>query len=519
MGIRAAAVLLGISLAAGGGAFAAVSPGGPPRNEARPSPSPTSGGGVLRFLTDSAFRSLDPARLTTARERNVGRLLYRSLMTYGEDGTSVVPDLARGPGVPSRGGRTWTYALRPDAVYDDGTQIVAADVVRGFRRAEAMRAPTGGATASVVGTSVVLQFAVPFADADSVATFMAFAPVPAQGVQPSGPYTLSSFTPGSSFRLIRSEAYVGDVVRAEPDEIVGELGLDGKAIDRRLFESAGDDAHAVTDKAQLEPTTVAPKKRVARGLDASVLFTALNNRRGPFTDVKVRQAFEVAFPLSAVRSAAGGPAVGDYATDVLPPFLDAHLDADVYGQKKKDFDGDPLRARNMLAEAGYTDGVALTTVVPTTSLPAAQALKEGLASSGFDLTITTVVPARYYATIGTAATAPDLAAYAWSPDWLTPSAYLPPLFTCAALTPTGNHNVAQHCDPAFDAQIRTALATTDPEDRDHRWNLLDLRLVQEAIVVPRFYGTTTALVGKRIGHARSTLAFGGAVDLGNVTLD
>ncbi len=512
-GIRGAGLLLGVSLVAGGGAFAALASDGASGPSPSVSPSPVESGGVLHLLTESSYPSLDPARLTTSRDRNVGRLLYRSLMTYGEDGRTVVPDLAAAPGVASKGGRTWTYALRAGAVYEDGTPVVAADVVRGFRRSLALHAPTGGATVTAAGASVVLSFPQPFVDADSVATLLAFAPVPASGVLASGPYRVDALKPGVSFRLVRNPVYVSDdVLRAQPDEIDGELGLDGATIDRRLAASAGADAFAVTDKHQLEATTTEPKKHVVHGLDASVLFTTMNTRTGPFSDVKVRAAFEVAYPLAAVRAAAGGPAVGDYATDVLPPFLDAHLDDDFYGQRKAKFAGNPLRAKQMLTNAGYPDGVTVSTVVPTTSKPSADALVAALTSAGFRVNVTTVVPARYYATIG--AKAPDLATYAWSPDWLTPSAYLPQLFTCAALTTRDNHNLSNHCDPSFDAQVRAALV----DGSTMRWAALDRRLLEEAVVVPRFYGVATALVGARVSDAKAALCFGGAVDLANVSV-
>lgn len=508
MRARAAALLLAAALA--GGLAGLVADPEPESVPARRQPAPVPSGGVLHLLSEQAYPSLDPARLLTARQRDVGRLLYRSLTTYAADGVSTVPDLAAAPGVPSRGGRVWTYALRPDARYADGTAVVAADVVRGVARALRLKAPTGGATVTAAGDAVVLTFAQPFADADAVATLPAFAPVPRSGVQPTGPYTVAAFSPGTSFRLVRNPAYAGDdVVRAQPDEIDAELGLDGATIDRRLAQSAGSDAYAVTDKAQLEPSTV-PTRAVVHGPDASVLFTALDTLHGPFTDLKVRQAFEVAFPLARTRAAAGGPVAGDYASDVLPPYLDAHVDDDAYGQKRSDRAGDPRRAKRMLLEAGYADGVALTTVVPSTSAAAADALVAGLAPAGFRLSVRTVAPAAYYATV--AALRPDLAGFAWAPDWLAPSAYLPPLFTCSGLT------AAYHCDRTFDAQVRAASAALDPDAATRLWQALDTRLVQEAAVVPRFYGTATSLVGSGVGGARATLAWGGAVDLANVTV-
>ena len=172
----------------------------------------------------------------------------------------------------------------------------------------------------------------------------------------------------------------------------------------------------------------------------------------------------------------------------------------------------------MLADAGYPDGVSITAALPAsaTSSAVGAALVSGLGPAGFHLTVRTL--ADYYPAVGVPSRQPDLVSYAWSPDWPTASAVIPPLFTCAALTPTGNRNVANHCDRGFDAQVSAGLA--DP-DRDHRariWSALDRRLVEEAIVVPRGFGVASAPVGARVGHARSSLVYGGLVDLVNLTL-
>ena len=47
---------------------------------------------------------------------NFSRLYARPLMTFkpaaGEKGNELVPDLAASAGMPSDGGKTWTYKLR-----------------------------------------------------------------------------------------------------------------------------------------------------------------------------------------------------------------------------------------------------------------------------------------------------------------------------------------------------------------------------------------------------------------------
>ena len=46
----------------------------------------------------------------------------------GAAGNELTPDLAEALGVPSDGGKTWTYKLRSGVKYEDGTAITSKDV-------------------------------------------------------------------------------------------------------------------------------------------------------------------------------------------------------------------------------------------------------------------------------------------------------------------------------------------------------------------------------------------------------
>src|SRR5260370_19276413 len=54
------------------------------------------------------------------------------LMTYkscpGSCGLQVVPDLATAPGTVSPDGLTWTYHLKPNVKFEDGTTVTSPDV-------------------------------------------------------------------------------------------------------------------------------------------------------------------------------------------------------------------------------------------------------------------------------------------------------------------------------------------------------------------------------------------------------
>jgi peptide/nickel transport system substrate-binding protein len=95
-------------------------------------PAPAGADGELRVGLPRLPASLDPAAATTGTDRVVFRLVFEGLVRAGEHG-AFEPALAARWGV-SRDGLTWTFRLRPDARFHDGSpvtpRLVAASLAR-----------------------------------------------------------------------------------------------------------------------------------------------------------------------------------------------------------------------------------------------------------------------------------------------------------------------------------------------------------------------------------------------------
>jgi ABC-type transport system substrate-binding protein len=79
-------------------------------------------------------KSLDPALTQDTTSMQVIGLVYSGLLKLNAD-DQVVPDLAAGMPTLSADKRTYTFKIRPDARFSDGTPVTAPDFVASWTRA------------------------------------------------------------------------------------------------------------------------------------------------------------------------------------------------------------------------------------------------------------------------------------------------------------------------------------------------------------------------------------------------
>jgi len=508
-------------------------------------------GGTLSVLNQGGITHLDPARLYTSGGGNIPSLLFRTLTTRnrqaGEAGAKPAPDLATDLGTPSDGAKTWTYKLRDDVFFEDGTPITAADVKYGIERSFAPELPGGAPylrdwlqdAASYQGPykqpegiksietpdarTIVFKLGKPEGDFPFLATATQFAPVPkakdkgagydAHPVS-SGPYMVESYAPKKSLILVRNPHWStkSDTLRyACPDRIEVTAGLDAAVINQRLVSGAGQDANAVTTDAVVGPEQLAQlgtggplDKQVARGEFPATYYLAFNTRKAPFDNEKVRQALSYAINRTSVVNALGGSTVAGASTTFLPP-------QKALGYTPYDFfpagtTGDPAKAKAVLAEAGLTN---LTIELTHQNNDAegegpkvAAAVQDAFKQAGITVKLNAIDSTTYRDVTGKPATQPGLSLQYWGADWPSGGPFLIPIFDGRQIiTAGGNFNLAQYDDPAVNSEIDAINALTDPAAAAQRWGALDSKLGKLALVVPLAHEKDVYLFGKNVKNA------------------
>jgi oligopeptide transport system substrate-binding protein len=329
--------------------------------------------------------SLDPQRGQSLSAQNILRDLFEGLTREDARGT-VIPGIAE-RWQTSGDGLTWTFYLRKDAKFSDGTRIVAPDFVASFSRALDPKTAAAYATQLLVftGASARLKgragpLGVQVIDAHTLQiTLTQITPnlaarlslpvaavVPtaliarvgnlwtrAENVVTSGAYTVSQWRPLANITLVKNTHYYDAALVALPK------------VRYHVTEDASEEARRF-DAAELHITETIPPGRVAqlRARFGSKLriapslgsfFLGLNLTQPPLAgNLALRQALSLAIDRTRIVEIITGtgeePAFG-----LLPRTLTGAPPPPVVARRQNE-----ARARALYRHAGYSTLVPLT---------------------------------------------------------------------------------------------------------------------------------------------------------------
>jgi peptide/nickel transport system substrate-binding protein len=92
----------------------------------------------------------------------------------------------------------------------------------------------------------------------------------------------------------------------------------------------------------------------------------------------------------------------------------------------------------------------------------------------------------------------------WSSDYLSPSSFLGPNFTCATEAERSRENASHSCDRRLAALVDRALVAHGAEAAS-RWAAADRYVVDQAYAVPLTNHRAAVLVSERVGNVQNHL--------------
>jgi peptide/nickel transport system substrate-binding protein len=474
--------------------------------------------------------SLDPAlTYSVAASQLVDvtcALLLRQRRAGHGVGSSLQPEVASRLPRASRDRTTFTFTLRRDFRFSDGSPVRASAFARAINRtlAPGLRSPWAAYTRDIVGAERVLagkateaagitahgntlivrfKRAVPEFPAQTASFLCAVPPtLPAdpEGVvayPTAGPYYVTEYRPGERVVLRRNPFYAGK----RPQHVDGfdvdlRLASHEEVLDR--IESGAADWGWALSLAYFDP---ARRLAAKYGVNRSRFFVepgssfrgyAFNTSRPLFrNNPQLRRAVSFAIDRAALRRAGGGQYSSRLTDQYLPPSMPGFREARIYPLERPD-----LRRARALARGHTRDGKA---ILYAPSLPNhvafAQSIKQNLAKIGVEVEIETFPLRPYFGRL--MANGPyDLGFATWTPDFDDPYGVLNVQLDGQFI---GATNWSRFDSPKFNRLLRRA-ALLQGEARRRAYGKLDAQLArEEAPMVAVDVFTSPTLVSKRVG--------------------
>jgi peptide/nickel transport system substrate-binding protein len=478
------------------------------------------GGGEINVSMTSFPDYIDPQLSYTVEGWEVLYNVYTPLLTYkhakGEEGTQVVPGLAKDMPVISADGKTYKLALRPNMKYSDGTPIKASDFTYAIQRLfkadsggsvffEGIvgakdyadgKAPTiSGITTDDASGDITIALENPSGTFNNVLALMFAAPVPpttpldkdATNSPPpsSGPFTITKVEAPQTLTMERNpnfktvkDAGASEVADANVDKITVTQNKSNSAQVTGIEQNTIDFMVDPPDADRLAEVKAKFGERFRLDDSINTYYFFMNNKTAPFNDIRVRQAINYAIDPEALNRVFGGRL--HPTQQILPPGMPGY-------EEYKPYPHDMDKAKQLIAEANPTDkDITVWTDDEPDRKRIGEYYHDLLTQLGFNATLKVVAGDVYFATIGNTST-PDLDTgfTDWFQDFPHPDDFFRPLLNGANILPTNNSNYSQVAIPENDAKMnQLAQEQLTAGDVKQQYAALDKAYMEQAVWAP-----------------------------------
>jgi len=389
----------------------------------------------------------------------------------------------------SSDGLTWTFHMRKDARFHDGSPVTSEAVKFTIDRAIG---PGSGASLSKTYLAAIARVETPDPSTVRLTTEKPLGPmlrnvghqIALAILNPkvvearrgdlskpvdagSGMYKLADWKPGEALVLERNDAWWGPkpafkqvIYRPIPDPATRSI----------MLEKGDADVATVLPLADIERLRKNAAIKVIQSNSIRATFFVIQMGKPPMNDVRVRQALNYAVDVDAIIKAVLN-GYGQRERSILGPTMQFYEPA-------FKFTYDPTRAKRLLAEAGVKPGTPLEIQAPQGRWPGdaemVQALAGYLRGVGFDPHVMITGDWAQYNTVSAHSKSWDLYMTAWAPGNLDADG------TFTAITwSKGFNNNGGYANPKADELLALGRSSVDPRTRGRYYKELQELLARD----------------------------------------
>jgi len=483
--------------------------------------SADSGEKILSVQIGPNPETIDPALNSTVDGGNMLLHAFECLLTIDQEGQVAEGQAEKWES--SDDGLTWTFQLRDGLKWSDGSDLTANDFVYSWKRVcdpnvaspyvDTVLSMVEGFDEAVAGDldalqveatddkTLVVKLSAPCTFFDKLAAFATLSPVQQATVEANGdkwatapetyisngPFYIAEWVPSSYLLMRKNENYWNkDAVK-----------LDGIRFNLIEDANAAYSAYKTGEILMIKdvPTEEIPSLRENEDFYVDPIigtyYLSLNLNREPFNDPKVRKAMSLAIDRDYVADTLMQGTYSAAGNFIGPGWLDTDgsefMENANGGQPymdNSDYEANLEEAKQLLADAGYPNGEGLPSLKYSTNDIAyhkvvAEYLQQAWADIGMDIQVEIVewasfTPLRRNGDF-------DSSRNGWVGDYSDPSNMLDVLFS------SNGNNDGKYNNADYDAAMKEARKTTDPEKRSAALHKAEDILMEDMGCIPIAY--------------------------------
>jgi len=458
----------------------------------------------LVILIGANASTFDPHKCSDSNTEMLNKNIYSGLVQFDKE-LSILPDLAY-EWLLADDDLTWTFRLREGVTFHDGSAFNAQSVKFSFERAlaEETASPRRYVLESISEINVLSDYEVQIVTsypngaflqqmAHPVAGIVSQAAVDAYGEDyvshPTGcgPFKFVEWSVGERVVLERNMNYYNGAPMVEklifnvvPDDTTRSLLMQSGEADVALRLPS-------SDVQRLEKTGLI---NVISDNSVMTMFVAMNGTKPALDDVRVRQAMNYAIDKEAIIS---------QALNGMATVADCPMSPVTWGYNSIfTYEHNVEKAKALLAEAGYADGLELTLQTAVgrylQDVQVCQIMQEMWAKAG----ITVHIEQWEYQALQSEMKKGefDMLLLGWSPSTGEANQALYPTLHSSQWPP--NYNRAHYANETVDSLLLKGQQTIDPDERMAAYKEAETIIMDEAPWVFLYYVQDAIATGSNV---------------------
>jgi oligopeptide transport system substrate-binding protein len=434
-------------------------------------------------------QTLDQAHTSINIEEFILKDLYEGLTIYDAAG-KIVPGAAETWDL-SDDGLVYTFKLRADAKWSDGSPVTAEDFVFSLQRVEDPKTAAGYANFFL--ELLAHQTALPVSKASVEKNGADFVK---PGVMVSnGAYKLVAHTPNDSLTTEKNPSY-WDAANVKIDKVIF-YPIDDQAASVRRFEAKEMDLAYNFSADQLERLRAAHGEQVHVSPTLATYYYAFDTRQEPYSDVRVRRALSMAVDRDFLaKEIYSGSQLPSYS--MVPPGMASYGDpskADFADKSQLDREDEALK---LMKEAGYGEGgKPLEIEIRYNTNPNHERVATAVADMwkntfGAKVSLVNLDVSSHYAYLQEGGKF-NVARAGWVADYADAENFL-----ALSLSANKTFNYGHFENPEFDALMKKSYEEIDPTVRSKTLHEAEALLMKEQPIAPFLTQADLWLVSDRV---------------------